>query len=191
LTLYLLVYTVLALPGKRLQANLLLPLIAPLALLAGYGVVRLYERWAARRQVVIALAVLLLAWPATLSALFVYRIATPDTRLRAQAWIYAHVPRGTTVHLLGPYNVPLDPLDYATTQSFDRSAGLEAVQRADTQIIVTSDARPFVALRDPALASDAVRAQERKIREILQTEWTELVRFKRMSWPGQTSRRTT
>jgi hypothetical protein len=34
----------LVLPGKRLQANLLFPLIAPLALLAGYAAVRIGER---------------------------------------------------------------------------------------------------------------------------------------------------
>ncbi len=38
LAVYVLVYTVMALPGKRIQANLLFPLIVPLALLAGYGV---------------------------------------------------------------------------------------------------------------------------------------------------------
>ena len=119
---YMLVYTLLALPGKRLQANLLFPLIVPLALLAGYGVVWLWKQMGRRRWIAAGLAAALLAWPALLSLLFVYRITTPDNRERAQAWIYQHVPRGSTVHVLEPYNVPVDPLDYRVSEVV-RAAG--------------------------------------------------------------------
>ena len=110
---YTLVYTVLALPGRRIQANLLFPLIVPLALLAAYGAVWLWERSGRRRWIAAGLIVVLLIWPTVLSLLFTYRIITLDNRERAQAWIYEHIPRGSTIHVLEPYNVPIDPLDYA------------------------------------------------------------------------------
>jgi hypothetical protein len=185
LALYLLAYTVLALPGRRIQANLLFPLIAPLALLAGYGITWLWDQWDRRPWVIAGLVVILLAWPATVSILFAYRIATPDTRMDAQEWIYAHVPRGSTVHLFGSYNVPLDPLDYRTTQTFDRQEGLERLLKGEEQIVVYSDARPFIILRDPALASDRDRAREAEITRVLSTDWIELARFRRMPWPGE------
>ncbi|HVO69263.1 MAG TPA: hypothetical protein VMT24_04410, partial [Aggregatilineaceae bacterium] len=185
LALYLLVYTVLALPGRRIQANLLFSLIVPVALLAGYGITWLWERWGRRPWVLASLAAVLLAWPTIVSILFAYRIATPDTRMDAQAWIYAHVPRGATVHLFGSYNVPLDPLDYQIFQAFDRQESLNRLLKAREQFVVYSDARPFVILRDPALASDQDRAREAEIDQVLATDWIELARFKRMPWPGE------
>jgi hypothetical protein len=185
LALYLLAYTLLALPGKRIQANLLFPLIAPVALLAGYGITWLWERWSRRSWVLAALTVGLLAWPTTVSLLFAYRVATPDNRMAAQEWIYAHVPRGATVHLFGSYNVPLDPLDYQTSQTYDRQEGLERLLKGQEQIVVYSDTRSFIILRDPALASDQDRAREEKIQQILGSDWIELARFKRMPWPGE------
>lgn len=179
LALYIFVYAILALPGNRLQANLLPPLIAPLALLAGYALSYLTSGW---RQVGVWLALL---WPAILSALFAYRITVPDTRMRAQEWIYAHVPRGSKVYLIGPYNVPLDPLDYAIHQTFAREADPEDVQQSDAQIIVYSDAYPWIVLRDRSLSSPEAITREEGIREALQAGWIELKHFDRMPWPGE------
>jgi hypothetical protein len=181
---YLLVYTLLVLPGKRIQANLLFPLIVPLALLAGYGVVRLWERAGRRTGIMIGLAAVLVVWPAILSGLFVYRIVTPDNRERAQTWIYAHIPRGTAIHVLEPYNVPLDPLDYQVTISYAREVGPDRLREVRVPIIVYSDAYPFLVLRDPALSSEKGMTREKAIREILETEWIELARFERQPWPG-------
>jgi len=186
LALYMLVYTVLALPGKRLQANLLFPLIAPLALLAGAAAVQIGERWPARRgRIAAGLIGAAVAWPALLSILLAYRLTATDTRQKAQAWMYDHVPRGSTVYLLGPYNVPLDPLDYRTTQTYAREATVEQVRQSEAQIIVYSDASPFVTLRDPDLASAGDRRREIAIRDVLQQGWIELARFERMPWPGE------
>jgi hypothetical protein len=182
---YMLVYTILALPGRRIQANLLFPLIVPLALLAGYGVVWLWAQTGRPRWVAIGLAAALLVWPALLSVLFVYRIVTPDNRERAQAWIYQHVPRGSTVHLLEPYNVPVDPLDYRVSESYARQVGPDRLRETNVQVIVYSDAYPFLVLRDPALSSEKGIAKEKTIREMLETDWIELARFKRMPWPGE------
>ena len=179
LVLYMLVYTALALPGKRLNANLLPPLIVPLALLAGVGLARLDLRW---RWIA---AGVVLIWPLVLSALFAYRVAVPDTRMRAQEWVYAHVPRGSSVYLLGPYNVPLDPLDYTIRQTYAREAGPADVQQSDAQIIVYSDAFPWSVFRDPSLSPQDAIDREEGIRDVLRSDWIELKHFDRMPWPGE------
>jgi MFS family permease len=183
LALYLLAYTVAVLPGKRIQANLLFPLIVPLALLAAYGVTWVQTR---RRWLGSALVLGLWIWPAILSMLFAYRITIPDSRMHAQEWIYEHVPHGSQVYLLGPYNVPLDPLDYQITQTFKGEATPDDVRQSKAQIIVYSDAAPFVTQRAPSLTDDpAAVAAEKEIAQVLQSGWIELARFKRMSWPGE------
>jgi hypothetical protein len=180
---YLLIYSALALLGRRLQANLLIPLLGPLALLAGYATATIRRRWGRRAGAVLAVA--LLVWPAVLTALLIYRIATPDTRLRAQEWVYAHVPRGTPIYLLGPYNVPLDPLDYPITQTYATEAGVDDVRATTAPLIVYSDAHPFVALRDRRASSPRAIARETAIRDLLMTEWHPLRHFARMPWPGE------
>jgi hypothetical protein len=54
------------------------------------------------------------------SVQFVYQLGQPDTRQVMQQWIYEHLPRFSHIHLLGPYNMPLDPADYTWTQTFAR-----------------------------------------------------------------------
>lgn len=177
-------YAAVALPGKRLQANLLFPPVLVVTLLAGVGIDWL---WTHRRRAALALVAISLIWPAVVSILFVVRIASTDTRLRAQAWIYAHVPRQTSVYLLGPYNVPLDPLDYHVTQTFGGEARPEQLDpaRLPGAVIVYSDSYPFVTLRDTRLASADAIARERAIAARLDAEWIELARFERWWWPGE------
>ncbi|MBN1564475.1 MAG: glycosyltransferase family 39 protein [Anaerolineae bacterium] len=190
LAVYMLVYTVLALPGIRLQANLLFPLVVPLALLAGYTVARLWKlrrvsqsRYA--RAWIAASLIVLLAWPLLVSVLFVYRVDTLDNRLKAQAWIYANIPRGTRIHLLGAYNVPIDPLDYQVQQTYKHGVLPRQLAETDIPIMVYSDAGPFVTLRDPSLSPDQFVAVEEGVRDLLENEWIELARFDRMWWPGE------
>jgi len=179
LAFYVVVYSALALAGKRLNANLLSPLVVPLALLAGAGLTRLDRRW--QPVAIGALAI----WPLLLSALFAYRIATPDTRIRAQEWVYEHVPRGSSVYVLGPYNVPLDPLDYTIRQTYGGEAGPLDVQQATEQIIVYSDAYPWSVQRETSSEFQADRDREDGIRDVLDSEWIELKHFDRMPWPGE------
>ncbi len=61
--------------------------------------------------------------------------------------------RAATVHLLEPYNVPIDPLDYRVSQSFAREVTPKQLRRMNVQVIVYSDAYPFLVLRDPAVSS--------------------------------------
>lgn len=182
LVLYMLAYTGLALRGTRLQANLLFPLIIPLALLAGALIARLRAMFPARQRVITAGVILMLLWPLALSLALVYRIATPDNRIAAQAWIEEHVPRGSRVFLLGPYNVPLDPMHYTVTQTYAREARPEGVRESDAQIIVYSDASPHVILRNEALSAQRYVDREKGIRDVLAAEWTVLVEFERMPW---------
>jgi hypothetical protein len=160
-------------------------LILPIALLAARGTTWLWQKAGRTQWAAVGLAALLLSWPAYLSVQFVQLLATPDTRLLAQAWIYQHVPKGTTVHLLSSYNVPLDPLDYRATNTY-----AIAVKADDplwnSPIIVYSDAGPFAVRRDPALTENPtdIADMEATVNR-LQTDWIELVRFPRLFWPGQ------
>jgi hypothetical protein len=185
MALYLLIYSVIALPGKRVNANLLLPLIAPMGILAGYGVVWVWERL--KRRYWIALLSLLLFWPALLSVWVAHLISIPDTRMLAQAWIYQHIPKGTAIHLLGSYNVPLDPMDYAVQQtySFEQQPGDQLVP-TDSPIIVYSDATSWVVLRDPSLTENPQDVLSiHQTADILSKDWKEIARFPRQYWPAQ------
>ena len=190
LVLYSVVYSLLALPGKRLNANLLLPLIVPLALLAAYGglsALSLLQRFSPHKKVwinAVGLA-LLLAWPAYLSAHLTSLLTSPDNRLLAQAWIYEHVQKGTAIGLLGSYNVPLDPLDYLTSTVFS------SVTKPDdpiwnSQIIIYSDSIAWAMLRDVSLTENASDiTQTIATSQRLRNDWIELTRFPRKYWPGQ------
>lgn len=180
--LYMTVYTGLALLGSRLQANLLFPLILPLALLAGYGASQLDTGTPRRRWIVAIWVAAALLWLVVPALLFVYRITIADNRLDAQAWIYEHVPRGTAVYLLGPYNVPLDPLDYNIEQTYAREAGAKRVRNTDAPLIVYSDAYPYITLRDRSLSNAKAIAREEDIRALLASEWVEVAHFERMPW---------
>jgi hypothetical protein len=173
-------YSLTALTGARLNANLLLPLIPVLAVLAAYG---LHGRGSGRWRVLVGAACLL--WTGGAGGLVANRFTFEDTRLTAQAWVFQNLPNGARIHLLGSYNVPLDPTLYRTSQSYGGSlpegdAGWQAA------FIIYSDAFARAALRDPALTRNpadlaAIRATVAR----LQSEYRELVRFPRRVWIGE------
>ncbi|HVO43202.1 MAG TPA: glycosyltransferase family 39 protein [Aggregatilineales bacterium] len=183
LVLYFLVYSVIVLPGKRVNANLLLPLITPIGLLAGYGLVRVWERL--NRRYWVGLLIVLLIWPAMLSVWFAHLISIPDTRMQAQAWIYQHIPKGTTIHLLGSYNVPLDPMDYAVKQTYSNEPD-DALVPADSAVIVYSDAFDWVVQRDPSLTENPQDVlYTHRLMDSLTAGWKEIALFPRQYWPAQ------
>ncbi len=195
LLLFLIVYSAVVLPGKRVNANLLLPLIAPLAILAAHGIVqsveqirRIQPRIGARPWLLSGLAALLLIWPILLSARAAQLFALTDTRIDAQAWIYQHIPKGTAIHLLGSYNVPLDSMDYAVKQtySFDSQTPDAPLVPTDSPYIVYSDASSYVVLRDPALTENPrdVENTRQTINELKQN-WKLVAEFARKEWPGE------
>jgi len=133
------------------------------------------------------LVILLLAWPAALAVMLTYRLAVPDNRLRAQEWIYEHVPRGSHIWLLNPYNVPVDPLDYHTSQTYGGESTAAGVEVTQADIIVYSDSYAFVAFRDRNTLQHypATIANEQAIISALETFWVELARFERWPWPAE------
>lgn len=184
--LYLIIYTILALPGKRLNANLLLPLIAPIALFAAYGGLFLWRRLKSGRQFWAVIGVVaLLAWPVYLSICFSQLLATRDSRELAQAWIYQHVPKETNVELLGSYNIALDPLDYHFTNTYSGTAKLDD-PFWQSDIIVYSDSSAFVTLRDRAVTENPDDITNTiAVADKLKNHWIELANFPRLYWPGQ------
>lgn len=181
------ILTAMTLVGMRLNANLLLPLIVPLALWAAYGVQRVtqwirgpFPAWQPA-----FLAVILAAWPVYLSLSFNQLLATPDTRLEAQQWLFEHVPQGTSVGLLGSYNVPVDPLAYSVTQVYSGMASPED-PIWESAIIIYSDAVAHTVLRDLSLTrTPETLADLHQTLDRLDGEWVELARFARRYWPGQ------
>jgi hypothetical protein len=81
-----------------------LPLYPLLAILAAYGLVRLYQAWAQDRArgvrgrwPAVALAAAVVAGAALWAAAITGIYLRPHTRIAASRWIYAHVPAGSTV----------------------------------------------------------------------------------------------
>jgi hypothetical protein len=187
---YLIAYSYIVLFSKRLNANVLLPLILPLALLAAYTVVRLWDSFGQRSWqpwLIAGSLALLLMWPAYLSLRFAQLISLPDNRMLAQEWVYQHVPRGSTVHLFGSYNVPLDPLDYSVSQTFSFSQPSDGpTAPALAQIILYSDTGLQAAQRDPSTADDpALAAAVTHTLTPIANTWKVLARFPRQYWPGE------
>jgi 4-amino-4-deoxy-L-arabinose transferase-like glycosyltransferase len=182
---YLVCYTLLALTSKRLNANLLIPMITPVALLGAYGFWQVIEAIRVNRELRFGAAIVLVAWPAFLSVYLAGMFAAPDSRMLAQAWIHQRIPQNTPVHLLGSYNVPLDPLNYPTNQTFGGVAAQDD-PLWDSSVIVYSDAYPHAILRDATLTEDPVDIENTEATlQRLQTQWVELARFPRAYWPGQ------
>src|SRR5690606_17483375 len=144
LLVYLVIYTLVVLRNRRPSYNdhMLLPILPHLAVLAGLGVAWLCERLPVLRRLVGPLLVVALVVPTLIPALqFVSLITQRDTRYRIQAWVYEHLPRGSRVHLSAPYNVPLDPADYVTTQTYIDTFIPPAELRAEgIEYVILSDA---------------------------------------------------
>ena len=121
LLIYLVVYTLVVLRNRRPSYNdhIIMPIVPHLTVLAGLGAAWLRRHIRSQSLWVGPLVILVLVLPTLIPAVeFVHRVSAPDTRYQMQEWVYAHVPRGARVHLSGPYNVPLDPADYTTTQTY-------------------------------------------------------------------------
>ncbi|MDW8171001.1 MAG: glycosyltransferase family 39 protein [Anaerolineae bacterium] len=132
-------------------ADQLTILIVPvLALLAGAGAGLLRTRWR-RAWVGISLALAAVVVPLSLSLPFVARLGLPDTRDLMQDWVYNHVPRGARVAQIGPYNVPLDPQDYAFAIHYINPDDVTTQQVAEADYALVSDTQSdFVRRINPA-----------------------------------------
>jgi hypothetical protein len=158
LLVYLLAYALVVLRTTRPAHadQLILPVLPVLALCAGAG----WEA-AARRVRTMPLRAALLAavaaMPLTPTVEFLALLRQPDTRYTMAAWVSSHLPRGTHIHLNGPYNLPLDPAWYTMSQNFGgQYPTIETVIEAGAQYVVISDAWAFDVTRQRAITGDEV-----------------------------------
>jgi hypothetical protein len=159
LLIYLAAYSFVNLRTVRpaLSDQMLVPVIPQVALLAGLGVGWIYPRLSLDKQgfkrvltPVLALAFIII--PLIPSIQFVYQLTQPDTRQLMQEWVYKHLPRGGHIHLLGPYNVPLDAADYTWTQNFAPALipieQLRGKQPLDSPLLQMGEGGDFVPLEE-------------------------------------------
>jgi hypothetical protein len=140
---YLLVYTLVVLRNIRPSYNdhMLVPILAHLTVLAGFGTAWLHQRLGGSR-VLGAVLIAVLIVPTLIPALqYDVLVSQPDTRYQMQQWVYDHLPRGANIHLSAPYNVPLDPADYTTTQTYiDDFTPPETLRDQGADYVILSDA---------------------------------------------------
>ena len=123
--------------------QMLVPVIPPLAVLAGVGATWFYGQL--RRQTWLTAALLtgvIIAAPLYASLHLLRLFAQPDTRYTAQAWIHTNIPAGAAFHLDGPYNVPLDETIYPWTQTYggQQAVTVAELQASDANYLIVSDA---------------------------------------------------
>lgn len=192
LLVFLILYAVIVLRGRRLGDHLVMPIVNLVALFAAVGMLHVL-RWGHRlapqqkaRTVYLTGLGLVIVVPLGYSIYFTHSLTQPDTREQAQAWIYAHIPAGTHIHLAGPYNVPLDAADYQTSQTFRHDyRPLKIISAAQGAIVlVVSDNTAFLyASADKWIPADFAEKQiayEAALVEGLQ----EIARFERPRWWG-------
>jgi len=150
ISLYFLVYSYLVLRTVRPAGadQLLLPIIAPLLVLSALGITQLLRsRWLWFGGVCV-----LMAFPLVYSMQFVAQLQQPDTREEMQAWVYENIPSGSSILLVGPYNVALDPEIYEWDQDFNVSVEVAELSQYDYAIL--SDALPHARYRSGVDVAD-------------------------------------
>jgi len=178
LTLYIFLYSMLVLRTVR-PANadqLLLPIIAPGLVLSAIGaefVLRGKWRW-------IGGVVVLIAFPLALSVQLVNHLQHPDTREVMQAWVYEHVPPGSHILLIGPYNLALDEEVYIWSHNFNMEVADSELAQYDYAII--SDALPHSRSRSGADVPDLAAVQGNP-----RVAWIERPQWAGYDWPLHTA----
>ena len=151
--LYLIPYSLIVLRTVRpiSAEQLLVPILPPLMVLAGVGVAWIRTAYLPAGRAWLPLAAVVTVLPMLIgSAQFVHLLRQPDTRLLMQQWVYQHVPPGATIHLNGPYNVPLDMADYPWTQNYGTQYPPVA-EVAGADYVLLSDAWYVDVLRSGAI----------------------------------------
>jgi len=121
--------------------QLLIPVIPVFAVLAGIGCAGLLRWFNQRRWFLLPLLiVVIIAMPLVFTVQFLWSIHQPDTREHLQMWVYEHLSRSSRIHLIGPYNVPLDAADYVVTQSFSSFETAKDLRLMDIDYLIVSDA---------------------------------------------------
>lgn len=140
----------------------------------GMGYAATLARWQWGSSTRWAVTALICAFPLVLSAQFSWQMAQEETRLQMTAWIYDHVPQGSHIHLQGPYNIPLDPALYSTSQTyalaFPNPSKLVATEGAE--YLVLSDAIYNHYWRSPMMYPPEFLAEARAYLETLDAQFT-------------------
>jgi hypothetical protein len=116
--------------------QLILPVIPPLAVLAGAGMAALRLRGG----LLLLAGALLIGQPLYQTVTVLARIQTPDTRTLAQAWLSDRLPAGARVLRVGSINVPLDPAFVFADQVFDLPQNVDWARYSGYDYLVISDA---------------------------------------------------
>lgn len=166
--------------------QLLLPVIPVYAVFVGAGAVWACQRlllptyWG-RPLFVLALVII----PLVGSLQFVYQLKQPDTRQIALAWIYGHVPKGASVLLDGPYNVPLDRADYQWEQRFGGNfPELETLEAKGIHYLVLSDVFYYNVLRATEIYPPDYRQRVKAHLDALNQLFTPVFTVYRPQWTG-------
>ncbi len=183
---FLVVYAFVVLRGRRLGDHLIAPILGIMSILAAAGFVWLCRRVRLRPILAAGGALMFIAMPLAYSVYFDRMLTLPDTRQLAQAWIYAHVPRGAHVHLTGPYNVPLDSADYISSQTFSGDyRPLNDIKEArGASVLVVSDAIAFLFNNADRVIPGPYANQQNEYERQVTTGWKLVARFDRPRWPG-------
>jgi hypothetical protein len=182
--LYVVPYSAVVLDTPRAHTGdqLTVPLIPVLALLVGVGYAVLLRWLPMLRRINVLLIVGCCAVPLALTVPLVSLFAQQDTRYHMQTWLYANIPQGATMHLLGAYNVPLEPLRYQVQQTFDIRAA-SAQDLADADYVLLSDARLFEFMRRDSVPDKDKAALQAEI-SALTADWPILAQIERPRPPG-------
>lgn len=144
---------VLRTPRPGLSDQMLLPILPVITVFAGVGAAWLIAHFPLHRVAAPVLIVMLALLPLFFSLQVVSLLAQRDTRYRMQAWVYAALPTGAHIHLLGPYNIPLDPAMFTVTQSFadQPMPSADRLRVSGVEYVVLSDAWYHDVLRSGAV----------------------------------------
>jgi hypothetical protein len=132
---------VLRTPAYAIGDQLTVPFLPALMICAAFGLTWWQAHLSGRALP--GLVVLVLVMPLIPTLMFVARLSQPDTRELLQDWIYTHLPRGSSIHLTGSYNIALDMTDYPTTQDYSYETPIANLQAQGIDYLVVSDAPAF------------------------------------------------
>lgn len=171
LLVYLVPYTLVVLnPSNVFRSQaLLIPPLPQFCIIACIGAKWVADKVLGNRSILRALfTITLILIPLTMSLEFVAYMNQADTRELMRDWIYAHIPLGSRIQLLGGYNVALDPSYYEISQSYTTEVTLEDLAEQGFNYAVVSDAT-FVnyVLAGEGASPELVAAAEASIRNYL------------------------
>jgi hypothetical protein len=160
--------------------QMLTPIIPAVALLAALGADTV-RRWVPGAVIWTVLVAPLLVYSLGVVSLF----ASPDTRYDLHAWAWNHLPPEAHVHLLGPYNVPLDETRYTVTRTYGTGEVVtpDDLRALGADYVIVSDAW-LQHFRRASFIDAAFRARMLAVPQSLEVELQQLHTITRPRVPG-------